>query len=138
MIIFATIFLVACSSEARELKCSSTTIDDGQSVVIVGKLKKEVHWGPPSFGESPNTDSKFTAWIIEKMQSYVRNTGKPIRRMQIQASGKSARLTPLDGKVVVAQGKLWSATSQGDVTPVILVATKVEEYKGTLSASCQK
>jgi len=103
------------------------------------------YWGPPNFGEHPRTDSKFTAWIV--------SVGKPVPvQAGVQFAGKSQAsvseiqlsidpttfhskvLRPLDGKMVVATGKFWQASTPGDVTPVVL---SVETLAATDKTICR-
>ncbi len=110
--------------------CADGVRPDGQTVELSGILHQQVQWGPPNFGENPQTDKKFTAWIITMtpplpVQSGANIDASPlaVSKLQLSIDPTSFRidtLPALDGKMVIATGKLWNATSQGDVTPVVL------------------
>jgi hypothetical protein len=101
------------------------------TVELSGVLHRQVRWGPPNFGESPATDSKFTVWVVS-LSKPVRISGaarsgaifrSPIPGIQFSVDPTTFDwkvLEALDGKMVVATGMLWSATSQGDVMPVVM------------------
>ena len=126
--------------------CSNGVQTNGKETIeFSGILHHQVHWGPPNFGEHPRTDSKFTAWIV--------SVGKPVPvQAGVQFAGKSQAsvseiqlsidpttfhskvLRPLDGKMVVATGKFWQASTPGDVTPVVL---SVETLAATDKTICR-
>lgn len=108
-----------------------------EPVEICGVLRHETRWGPPNFGENPKTDSRFTVWIVSLRKSVSVRSGSEIGKegredvSEIQLSidrskFKRKDLQQLDSKQVQASGKLWTATSQGDVTPVVLALTKIK------------
>ncbi len=131
-LVLLTTYSSACFAES----CTGGVQANGETIKFSGVLRHEERWGPPNFGENPGTDSKFIVWIVD--------LGKPITILGgAQIGGKSQasvseiqlnidpmkfrdeKLQPLDGKMVIAAGKLWRAKSQGDVTPVVVALRTV-------------
>lgn len=121
------------------LACRAESCDNGvqayrQTVELSGVLHHQVHWGPPNFGENPDTDSTFIAWIISLSKPIVVQEGAQIVESSVSEitlfsftnTGvfDTERLQSLDGKLIVVTGKLWPATTPADVTPVVLVTKK--------------
>ena len=113
----------------------------GERIQISGLLRSELHWGPPNFGEEPSTDSRFVAWVVQldkpvPVRGKVNVSGKNVANiLEFGISvdlGSSARdeLRVLDGQMALITGKLWAATTQGDVRPGVINATSVERSVG--------
>ena len=114
---------------------------DGQSEVsLCGILRHELRWGPPGFGENPKEDTKFTVWFISfkkpRSFSYVgeHHTEHKESLSEIQLSPdlqniRKVVLMQLTGKHVVVKGKLWPATSEGDITAVVLALAQQSNIK---------
>lgn len=128
-LIFLTVFISAAN--ANEVDLATGTVAE-----ICGILRHETRWGPPNFGENKKTDSKFIVWIVSMQKSVNisagKETGKPTveRLSEIQLSIPVSkypiqRLQRLDGKIVRASGTLWTATSQGDVTSVVMALSEI-------------
>jgi len=132
--------LCAVASNAHP---SSTLLTTGMAqTMICGTLHDESRWGPPNFGENPKTDSKFTVWIVSLRRPVVVNFGKDIRQTEqrkefdeIQLSIDSGdralvlRLEELNHTLIIVSGRLWTAVSQGDVTPVVLEVLDARKIK---------
>jgi hypothetical protein len=128
------VFLVMHASVSAAAPCADGVRLNGEAIEFSGILHHEERWGPPNFGENPETDSKFTAWIVSvgtpiPVQGGAEFDGKTlhaISEIQIIVPPFTFRqvLQSLDGKMVVVTGELWNATVQGDVRPVnVMVKT---------------
>lgn len=130
-------FLMTHAGVCVAASCTEGVRPNGEVIEFSGILHSDEQWGPPNFGENPETDSKFTAWIISvnppiPIKGGVRfgeetwNTATKIQ-ISIGTMGLDRKfLAPLDGKMVVATGNLWDATAPADVTPVVLSLAKLE------------
>lgn len=125
--------------------CAKGVQSNGQTIEFSGILHQEIRWGPPNFGENPQTDSQFTVWIVSVsnpivVQGGVEIGGKSqssVSEIQLSIDPTTFRadsLQPLVGKLIVATGRLWAGTSQGDVTPVVL---GVENVASANQAICR-
>ncbi len=125
---------------------SPLSTDNQKSVSLVGTLHQETHWGPPGFGESPKTDTKFIAWILmvdQPIQFRLGDEGSgpkdlSTRRIQLQSLSDMpmASIKKMVGKKVVASGPLYAATTGGDVTPVIVSSEMVRLAGDDALAEC--
>lgn len=124
-------------------KAAGAALTTGIPVEICGTLHAEARWGPPNFGEDPKTDSKFTAWIVSLKKPVTVGAGKEIGEEHAQSVAsiqlsfsafdhqKLLRdLKRLDKTVVVAFGRLWTATAPADVTPVVLSLERIHAASG--------
>ena len=124
---------------------------DGQSEVsLCGVIRHELRWGPPGFGETPQKDSRFTAWFVSfENPLQFRYVGERSEEQKQYLSEIQLSLDPtsihkrdllqLTGQWVAVTGRLWSATSQGDVTPVVLALNQVSSIKLSNRVNvCQK
>jgi hypothetical protein len=141
--ILLALYPLACHAES----CANGVLANGETVELSGVLHHQVHWGPPNFGDEPETDSTFIAWIIslskplviQERSQVIEPSVSEITLFSFSQTGTGAfdtkRLQSLDGKLIVATGKLWPATDPTDVTPVILVTKKA--IKPTDQNICQ-
>ena len=111
--------------------CSVPLPRDGATLEISGVLHSVAEWGPPNFGEHPETDSRWTAWIIDLPTPLTIAGGvtvrgklwKSVSQIQIKMlahvheESDNELLSPYEGKLIVVTGKLFSATAMSDVTP---------------------
>ena len=106
------------------------SVDHGNQVQLCGTLKREMHWGPPGFGETPKSDIKWVAWLLVLRKPTVfyhkgdngENIAEELTRVQIGLGSHEfddQLRRAVDSQIVVG-GKIWSASSQGDVTPVVI------------------
>jgi hypothetical protein len=112
--------------------CVAPVLRDRATMEIAGVLHGVVEWGPPNFGEHPESDSRWTAWIIDlpaplAISGGVMFGGKlwtTVSQIQIKMlasvheGSDNALLLPYEGKLVAVTGKLFPATVISDVTPV--------------------
>ena len=110
--------------------CVAPVLRDRVTLEIAGVLHGVEEWGPPNFGEHPETDSRWRAWIIDlptplAISGGVEFHGKQwtsVSQIQIKmlahVGSDNALLAPYEGKLVGVTGKLFPATVISDVTPV--------------------
>jgi len=103
---------------------------------VNGIITKEVHYGPPNFGENPETDSKDTIYVvalIKKISVYPsRDTEKEnsntdslfnIDKMQVIGLDKKTLENNI-GKEVKLTGTLFEAISGNHYTKVLINVRK--------------
>jgi hypothetical protein len=112
--------------------CVAPVPRDDARLQITGVLFSVEKWGPPNFGEQPETDARWTAWIIRlpdplRISGGARFAGKlwpAVSEIQIKmllhVGSSNALLSPYEGKLVVVTGKLFEATVISDVTPEVI------------------
>jgi hypothetical protein len=131
-----SILLALCPLACRAESCANGVQANGETVELSGFFHSDVIWGPPNFGEEPQTDSQFVAWFIALSEPLVVQGGVEILGnyyssvSEIKLSSdftayKDKLLEPLLGKLVVVTGKLWRGTVEGDVTPIVIAAKTV-------------
>lgn len=126
--------------------CSDDTVDADQSVetVLHGILRSKVIWGPPNFGETPNSDRKEIVWYIiledpikfiyKKDREIVSEYLKEIR-VYFQTVDGSYDLNKYVNLSVRLTGDVWSSTSEGDVTPVVMHVKNMEKLGSKLKST---
>jgi hypothetical protein len=128
--------------------CADGIEPNGQIIELSGVLHSDVYWGPPNFGENPETDSTFTAWTISLSEPLFIIGGAQIGdEFEPSVSDiqlgiplemvNSEHLRLLDRKLVVATGKLWRGIAQGDVLPIGLDIETAEALKPTDHTICR-
>lgn len=145
------IFASLCVSAVGAYGGDAVLATGAAQTTICGVLRDETRWGPPGFGEHPKTDSKFTVWIVSLRKPVVVDFGKDIGQsaqrtklgeieLSIDPSNQvlNLYLEQLDHNIVVAFGRLWTGTSQGDVTPVVLELLDLRRIKaGSHGTACR-
>jgi hypothetical protein len=118
-------------------------VSAGDKVTISGVLRSEKEWGPPYWGERPETDLRWTAWIIDTddvihlVNAVVVNgqSNKEVSKVQIKPlfiESQATLLPPLQGRRIVTTGKLWPATTASDVTPMVLFGETISATARTV------
>jgi hypothetical protein len=112
--------------------CVAPVPRDGATLEITGVLHSVGKWGPPNFGEQPETDSRWTAWIIDlptplvisggvKFDGKLRPAVSQIQiKMLLSGLSDNALLSPCESKLVVVRGMLFHAAVVSDVTPEVI------------------
>jgi len=144
--VLSLIVAACCSviqSSATPAVSVSLVADAGLQTEICGILRRELRWGPPNFGEKPESDSKFDAWIVNLEKPVQVDLGAELGKRHVEMlshiqvtlpTAQQPVLDSLEGTEVFATGRLWTATSQGDVTPAVLAVTKIERA----DSSCRR
>jgi hypothetical protein len=143
LLLWLSIVLALYPLPCRAESCANGVQANGEpneeSIELSGVLHRQVRWGPPNFGDNPETDSTFIAWIISLSEPLAVHGGVQIGGKYqpsvseialISYSYKVAfdieRLQALDGKLVVVTGKLWPATTPELGTPIILLTKTIK------------
>lgn len=121
--------------------------DEETLTILYGTPHSEIHWGPPNFGENPESDSQFEAWILSldhaiTVAGWHDDTGAdPKKATQIQLLGGSLRASSiaiLAGTHVRVEGKLEESTEPGEVTEFTLWASKIDRMPIDEVPACRK
>jgi hypothetical protein len=106
-----------------------------EEVALSGTLRKRFVWGPPNFGERPNTDKKLVVWVVHL--DFPRHaiapdytTGHPnkfvVRTIQIRRRlGTAYGYEEFERRHVVVRGKILAQLEYDDVMPIIVDPTTV-------------
>lgn len=135
----------ACACSASP--CRGVLQADGNSVIgVSGVLHKEMHWGPPNFGENPSTDSKFAVWILHVdvpfnvINPFKADRAKEIRvtdvQLELSSTFSNEQIAALVEKHITVEGPLWKATSPGDVTDFNIAVAKATVSDKVVNLSC--
>ncbi|WP_050125919.1 DUF4431 domain-containing protein [Yersinia aleksiciae] len=57
-------FILSLVLIVPSLLIHAACLNEGDAVKLSGSLKKEVFFGPPSWGEDPKNDKRLTYWIL--------------------------------------------------------------------------
>jgi len=125
-----SVIFVTFAGNAVAAPCGNGVDPNGGAIEISGVLHQRKSWGPPNYGENPKTDSKYVAWLVfvslpipvqggADIDGKVQSTVSKIQ-LNIPMAFDRKSLNLLDGKMVLASGKLWKADTAGYVTPVFL------------------
>jgi hypothetical protein len=128
--ILLALYPLVCRAES----CGNGVRANGETIELSGVLHRKVFWGPPNFGDEPETDSKFALWIISLRKPLIILKGAQIEgpfppsvsEIKLAAGTtmfKSKLLRPLHGKLVVVTGKLWLGITPGDAPIAIFMKT---------------
>lgn len=135
------------ASKIEYVSCDSSPTFGTDQVELSGVLFSEDHWGPPTFGESPESDKKFTAWFVkldktihvkyeneEKMTERVETDVVQIYLLDSDIGDKALR--SLNKMHVMVKGKLANIISPSDVGRVILNAVEIENTPELFEIRC--
>jgi hypothetical protein len=124
-----SVFVLVCSACIRNRE-ALPKVDSGSEACLIGTVEKKFYPGPPNFGESP-TDSKMPIWILTLSAPEHFSTGDSLISLRISnLSGADTDIAKFAGVRVIAKGKLSSATTPGDVTPVVFEYAKLAVADG--------
>lgn len=139
LVVLYSIFFVS----QKLFACNGDFVNADQSVEteLHGILRSKVIWGPPNFGETPNSDRKEIVWYIileepinfryEKDREIVSGYLKEIR-IYFQPVDGSYDLNKYVNLSVKLTGDVWSSSSEGDVTPVVMHVKNMEKLGSRL------
>jgi hypothetical protein len=109
--------------------------------VITGKLKVEMYYGPPNYGETPSTDSKEYSYVfypdkaIDVIQrdssnssNYSDKTTRNVKKFQLAPTG-NITLHPYVNKKLKITGEFFGAITGHHHTDVLMSVEKVEQLK---------
>ena len=114
---------------SEQAACSVLLIADATTpATAYGTLHRERHWGPPSFGEDPATDSTFNALVVTLDHPLMVITWYdtpdaepiPITKLQLHDERSPVGADNFLGKHVEAKGPLAEKVSPSDVTEVTM------------------
>lgn len=121
--------------------------DEETETILYGVPHSEIHWGPPNFGENPESDSQFEAWILSLDHSIVvagwhDDAGAdPKTATQIQLLGGSLPASEVQsnaGTHVRVEGKLEESAEPGEVTKFTLWASKIDRIPIDQVPACRR
>ena len=127
---FLLVFLIVSPISALADEVAAVSADQAAPVSLCGSLKRETRWGPPGFGETPKVDAKRLVWFVELRRPTVfrhkgdngKNVEETLKAVQISLASNAFdhQLHRSQGRPVVITGPVWSASSEGDMTPVVI------------------
>jgi hypothetical protein len=120
---------VAAANHAADAVCHrQETTENTKDIRISGKLVRRMTYGPPNYGETPKTDSRYPYWVVKLDYPISVITGADIgmpsqivtaREMQIRLGSGLRDLASFRGKHVIVQGQLATQVFAADMTPVV-------------------
>jgi len=119
--------IIACNAAAAHgARSGRCVIKLGESVVI-GSLSSRVVYGPPNYGEDPQTDSKETIYLLKFDPSCADALGaRKIGGNQFQLVGeKVIGVQKFLGKKVVVKGEIFRGETGHHHTRFVLDASNV-------------
>jgi hypothetical protein len=102
---------------------------------ISGKLIKRSDFGPPNFGEHPETDQKVVIWVVHldfpipvEVNRELKMAPKVVHVSDIQI-GFSSKVDPILPKYrnrhVRVEGRFWTQVNWQDYTPVVIAGDTI-------------
>ncbi|WP_105273437.1 DUF4431 domain-containing protein [Escherichia sp. MOD1-EC7003] len=132
------LFLLFFFSVSAVSAVSAACLDEGDEIMLTGILKKEIIYGPPGWGEHPQSDEKITYWFIypdkvpgcfNALDDDIRHYSKKLQIIMVDNQYNEYR--KLLGKDVELKGKVIFASSPYHSTPVLIFnVSNVEAVKG--------
>jgi hypothetical protein len=99
-----------------------------------------MEWGPPNFGEHPESDSKWFAWMLKldhpisvTVGDYS-NSQETVELSLLQIRGRpelGGAYNKFENAHVVVQGLLWQAGEPSDITQVTMETEHIDETELT-------
>jgi hypothetical protein len=109
---------------------------EGQVISLVGILNQSKEWGPPNFGENPQSDSKIDVWFLAPPNDTTFKAHQvelKVDRIQLSRVASvldEKQLASMRGRIVQVKGSLSSASSPGDYTSVVILPKTIELFSG--------
>ncbi|MCU6496328.1 DUF4431 domain-containing protein [Rugamonas sp. A1-17] len=127
----SVIFLLVCGSVRAET-CQKY---DVANVELTGRVRVETFFGPPNFGESPETDSKERQAVLhlDRPICTVASADSPAEERQIDVTlvpMGDFTLASFDGKPVTVKGKLFYAITGHHHTNVLISIDTAPQITG--------
>jgi len=105
----------------------------GSSVTLTGKVKLQTFFGPPNYGENPDTDSRETQAIL-LLAKPICVEANPTDYEEAEQNQLEVTLVPLnkenlknyEGKPIAVQGTLYHAHTGHHHTPVLIEIRRIE------------
>ncbi len=105
----------------------------GSPVTLSGKVKLQTFFGPPNFGENPDTDSRETQAIL-LLEKPVCVEANPKDYEEAEQNQREVTLVPLgkenlkdyEGKQILVLGTLYHAHTGHHHTPVLIEIKRIE------------
>lgn len=105
----------------------------GSPVTLAGKVKLQTFFGPPNYGENPDTDSRETQAILA-LAKPICVEANPAEYEDAEQNQFEVTLVPLkkenlksyEGKQIAVQGTLYHAHTGHHHTPVLIEIKQIE------------
>ncbi|ATG89166.1 DUF4431 domain-containing protein [Methylomonas koyamae] len=105
----------------------------GDPITLTGKVKLQTFFGPPNYGENPDTDSRETQAIlllekpicVEANPKDYEEAEQNQREITLVPQGKE-NLKVYEGKQIMVQGTLYHAFTGHHHTPVLIEIRHIE------------
>jgi len=108
----------------------------GSPVTLNGKVKLQTFFGPPNYGENPDTDSRETQAIL-LLEKPICVEANPKDYEEAEQNQREVTLVPLgkenlkdyEGKQIMVQGTLYHAFNGHHHTPVLIEIKHIENAR---------
>jgi hypothetical protein len=141
MVSLLTFAATSDSSAATQMLCRNGILnaDSKSPTTLFGTIRGVGVWGPPNFGEHPETDRWDVVWVLDlDGQTFVNigaeTTGQIHRTREVQLLSPKLPFEDFEGVHVRVEGTLEEATAHA-VTDAVLETTaikKVPRARGSL------
>jgi hypothetical protein len=129
------IFLVFSFTTLRSLAAEPCLHYSGEPVTLTGKVKLQTFYGPPNYGENPDTDSRETQAILLLTKSICVESN-PSNYEEAEQNQSEITLVPLNnanmkdyvGEQISVQGRLYHAHTGHHHTPVLIELKHIEKF----------
>ena len=130
----AVLLIASC---AASLSTASSCLHyGGEPITLSGKVTLQTFFGPPNYGENPDTDSRETQGILVLVRP-VCVSANPVSYDMAETNQVKVTLVPPDGvnlknfagKRVTVQGTLFHAITGHHHTPVLMQVSRIEKSR---------
>jgi hypothetical protein len=137
LLVVASLLVVGAtnvSSAATQMLCRNGILeaDSKSPTTLFGTIHARGFWGPPNFGEHPETDRWDVGWILDLDGRALINiggetTGQIHRVGEIQLLSPKIPFEDFEGVHVRVEGTLEEATTPHEVTDAVLETTAIKK-----------
>jgi hypothetical protein len=128
----ATLIAILCSVSLSS-SAASCLHYEGDALTLSGRVVLKTFFGPPNYGENPETDSRETQGILILPKPVCVNADKDGNH-EAEKNQSELTLVPPKGvnlkrfaaKQVVVHGTLFHADNGHHHTPVLMIVTRIE------------
>ena len=129
--LLSTLLIAFASNSVAKDKCLRY---DEEIRGLRGTLQIRVYFGPPNYGENPNTDSREAQAVLflDKTICTVKDDGSDntdqVNQFEITLiPSQTVQLSSLAGKKVIVSGKLFGAHTGHHHTPLLLSLSSITQ-----------
>lgn len=126
----------------QQLCVNPPSADGVDSIRVSGVVQISQQWGPPNFGETPNLDTHFDAYIMTLdhplvvREDRILGNGEIIEVKSIQLFSNCNSLVGIRDKHLILEGKLSVAVTPAEITRITMDVNNWYENSEIIDNNC--